>query len=71
MCSTIWSSAHLLPAWGGVRTTTQIPASKAFLDIPEEQRLQMGITNGLIRVSAGLEDSEDLKADFDRARSMI
>lgn len=56
---------------GGVRTTTQIPASMAFLDIPEEQRLKMGITNGLIRVSAGLEDCEDLKADFERALSMI
>jgi methionine-gamma-lyase len=52
---------------GGVRTTTQIPALMAFLDIPVEQRLEMGIRDGMIRVSTGLEDVEDLIADFDAA----
>ena len=52
---------------GGVRTTTQIPALMAFLDIPIEQRLEMGIRDGMIRVSTGLEDVEDLIADFDAA----
>lgn len=52
---------------GGVRTTTQIPALMAFLDIPKEQRLEMGISDGMIRVSAGLEDVDDLIADFDAA----
>ena len=56
---------------GGVRTTTQIPASMAFLDVPEEQRRQMNIADGMIRVSAGLEDSADLAADFDAALALI
>ena len=56
---------------GGVRTTTQIPASMAFLDIPDEERLQMGITQGMIRVSTGLENADDLIADFDAAISLI
>ena len=56
---------------GGVRTTTQIPASMAFLDIPEEERLRMNITDGMIRVSAGLEDVDDLIADFDAALALI
>ena len=56
---------------GGVRTTTQIPASMAFLDIPDEERLQMGITQGMIRVSTGLEDTDDLIADFDAAIALI
>lgn len=56
---------------GGVRTTTQIPASMAFLDVPEEQRRQMNIADGMIRVSAGLEDARDLIADFDEALSLI
>ena len=56
---------------GGVRTTTQIPASMAFLDIPEEEREQMGISAGMIRVSTGLEDPVDLMADFDAALSLI
>lgn len=56
---------------GGVRTTTQIPASMAFLDVPPKQRSQMGISDGMIRVSAGLEDADDLKADFDQALAAI
>jgi methionine-gamma-lyase len=56
---------------GGVRTTTQIPASMAFLDIPDEERLQMGITQGMIRVSTGLEDPDDLIADFDAAIALV
>ena len=39
----------------------------AFLDIPIKQRLEMGIRDGMIRVSTGLEDVNDLIADFDAA----
>jgi len=56
---------------GGVRTTTQIPATMAFLDIPEEERSQMGIAEGMVRVSTGLEDADDLIADFDAALARI
>ena len=52
---------------GGVRTTTQVPATMAFLDVPPEQRARMQISEGMIRVSAGLEDAGDLIADFDQA----
>jgi methionine-gamma-lyase len=52
---------------GGVRTTVQIPATMAFLDIPREERLQMGIHDGMIRISTGLEAADDLIADFARA----
>jgi methionine-gamma-lyase len=56
---------------GGVRTTTQIPATMAFLDIPEEERQEMGIYQGMIRVSTGLEDPDDLIADFEEALMLI
>lgn len=56
---------------GGTRTTTQIPALMAFLDIPKEERLEMGIRDGMIRVSAGLEDVDDLIEDFDAAIAKI
>ena len=56
---------------GGVRTTTQVPATMAFLDISEEERRQMGIFQGMVRVSAGLEDPDDLIADFDAALSRV
>ena len=56
---------------GGVRTTTQVPATMAFLDIDPEQRARMNISDGMIRVSAGLEDIDDLIADFDQALARI
>jgi len=56
---------------GGVRTTTQIPASMAFLDISEDERRQMGISDGMIRVSVGIEDIDDLIEDFDRALALV
>lgn len=56
---------------GGVRSITQIPALMAFLDIPKEQRLEMGISDGMIRLSVGLEDVDDLIADFDAALSKL
>lgn len=52
---------------GGVRTTVQIPATMAFLDIPPDERRKMGIHDGMVRVSTGLESPDDLIADFDAA----
>ena len=43
----------------------------AFLDVPEEQRREMNIADGMIRVSTGLEDPDDLIADFDAALSLL
>ena len=56
---------------GGVRSTTQIPALMAFLDIPKSEREEMGIRDGMIRVSTGLEDADDLIEDFDAALSKL
>ncbi len=56
---------------GGVRSTTQIPALMAFLDIPKAQREAMGIRDGMIRLSSGLEDADDLMADFEAALSKM
>lgn len=52
---------------GGTRTIAQVPATMAFLDIPEQERRRMGIQPGMVRVSAGLEHADDLIADFDQA----
>lgn len=52
---------------GGVRTTTQVPSTMAFLDVPPEQKALMNIHDGMIRISAGLEDPNDLISDFDQA----
>lgn len=52
---------------GGVRTTTQMPGTMAFLDIPLQERIAMGIEPGLVRVSVGIEHVDDIIADLDQA----
>jgi methionine-gamma-lyase len=56
---------------GGVRTTTQVPSTMAFLDVPPVQKSQMNIRDGMIRISAGIEDGQDLVADFDEALKKV
>jgi methionine-gamma-lyase len=52
---------------GGVETLVAHPASTTSVGIPKAERERAGITDGLIRVSVGIEDIEDLIADFDQA----
>jgi methionine-gamma-lyase len=56
---------------GGVRTTTQVPSTMAFLDVPLEQKKKMNIRDGMIRISAGIEDADDIIADFAQALKKI
>jgi len=52
---------------GAVETLITHPASMTHADVPREDRLRGGISDGLIRLSVGLEDAEDVIADLDRA----
>lgn len=52
---------------GDTRSIASHPASTTHLRVPEEERLQNGITNGLIRISVGLEHIDDIKGDIDKA----
>ncbi len=52
---------------GGPRTTISHPVTSSHYDVPEEERLKMGITSGMIRMSVGLEDPDDLVADLTEA----
>ncbi|HCP15925.1 MAG TPA: cystathionine beta-lyase, partial [Peptococcaceae bacterium] len=56
--------AHYAMTLGGYRTSLAHPVSSSHYDIPEEERVKMGITYGLMRISVGIEDSEDLVNDF-------
>jgi len=56
--------AHYAMTLGGYRTTLAHPVSSSHYDTPEEERLKMGITFGLIRVSVGIENSDELIEDF-------
>ncbi len=52
---------------GAAETLITHPASMTHAAVPEEQRLATGITDGLVRLSVGLESPDDLIADLDRA----
>ena len=52
---------------GGVETLISHPASMTHASVPAERRNQLGITDGLIRLSCGVEDVEDLLADLEQA----
>ena len=52
---------------GAVETLITHPASMTHADVPREDRLRAGISDGLVRLSVGLEDAEDVIADLDRA----
>ncbi|MDR2802766.1 MAG: PLP-dependent aspartate aminotransferase family protein [Treponema sp.] len=54
---------------GGVETIASYPARMSHASIPAAERERLGITGALIRISAGLEDVDDLIEDFDRSLS--
>jgi len=54
---------------GGVETLICHPATMTHASVPEEDRAKLGITPGLVRISVGIEDEEDLLADLGRALS--
>jgi cystathionine beta-lyase/cystathionine gamma-synthase len=57
----------LAESLGGVESLVGHPASMTHASIPVEMRQAMGLTDGLVRLSAGIEDVEDLIADLDQA----
>ncbi|EIE0625985.1 PLP-dependent transferase, partial [Salmonella enterica] len=52
---------------GDTETLIQHPASMTHSPIPQEERLKAGITDGLIRLSVGLEDPLDIINDLEHA----
>ena len=57
----------LAESLGGVETLISHPATMTHASVPAERRLALGITDGLVRISAGVEDIEDLKEDLAQA----
>lgn len=54
----------LAESLGGVESLICVPARMTHASVPPERREQMGLTDGLVRLSVGLEDAEDLIADL-------
>ena len=59
----------LAESLGGVESLIGHPASMTHASIPVEERLKVGLTDSLIRLSVGIEDVEDLTRDLDQALS--
>ena len=59
----------LAESLGGVESLAGHPASMTHASIPKEKREKTGVTDGLIRLSVGIEDSKDLIADLTQALS--
>ncbi|WZY00423.1 bifunctional cystathionine gamma-lyase/homocysteine desulfhydrase [Bacillus sp. FSL W7-1360] len=57
----------LAESLGAVESLISIPAQMTHASIPRERRLELGITDGLVRISVGIEDTDDLIADLRQA----
>ena len=57
----------LAESLGGVESLISVPALQTHASVPEEMRLAMGVTDGLIRLSVGVEDQQDLLDDLAQA----
>jgi cystathionine gamma-lyase/cystathionine beta-lyase len=57
----------LAESLGGVESLLNHPATMTHASIPKEEREKAGVTDGLIRLSVGIEDIEDLLADLEQA----
>ena len=61
--------ALLAVSLGGIETLIQHPASMTHAVLTKEGKMEAGITDGLVRLSVGIEDVEDIIADLDQALS--
>jgi cystathionine beta-lyase/cystathionine gamma-synthase len=59
----------LAESLGGVETLISHPAIMTHASVPPERRAAIGITDGMLRISVGIEDVEDLKEDLNHALS--
>lgn len=57
----------LAESLGGVESLIEHPAIMTHASVPAEQRAKLGISDGLVRLSVGIEDADDLIDDLDRA----
>ena len=58
---------HYASTLGGIHTTLMHPVTSSHADVPDDKRRAMGITPGLIRISVGIEDPDDLIQEFTQA----
>jgi methionine-gamma-lyase len=63
--------AKLAVSLGGTETLASHPAAMTHLSVPQERKDALGITDNLVRISIGIEDADDLIADFGEALGVV
>jgi methionine-gamma-lyase len=63
--------ANLAVSLGGTETLASAPAAMTHLSVPDERKKQLDITPNLVRISIGVEDADDLIADFGNALNAV
>lgn len=63
--------AKLAVSLGGTETLASHPAAMTHLSVPPERKAMLGITDNLVRISVGIEDADDLIADFEQALAAV
>jgi methionine-gamma-lyase len=63
--------ANLAVSLGGTETLASAPAAMTHLSVPDERKKQLDITPNLVRISIGVEDPDDLIADFANALNAV
>jgi methionine-gamma-lyase len=63
--------AKLAVSLGGTETLASHPASMTHLSVAEGRRAELGIGDNLVRISIGIEDADDLIADFEQALDKV
>ncbi len=63
--------AKLAVSLGGTETLASCPAAMTHLSVPDDRKAALGITPNMVRISIGVEDAEDLIADFSQALAAI
>ncbi|HYK22629.1 MAG TPA: cystathionine gamma-synthase [Pyrinomonadaceae bacterium] len=61
----------LAESLGGVETLISHPATMTHASVDEAKRERLGITDGLVRISVGIEDTDDIIADLDQALDKV
>jgi methionine-gamma-lyase len=63
--------AKLAVSLGGTETLASHPASMTHLSVPDARKAELGISDNLVRISIGIEDADDLIADFEQALEQV
>jgi methionine-gamma-lyase len=63
--------AKLAVSLGGTETLASHPAGMTHLSVPDARKQALGITDNLVRISIGVEDADDLIADFEEALKAV